>query len=193
MARDFGTDITVRGTRVLLRGETLSSPRALLPTGAKADTTGRLNTFANASVLTSGRLYLVAIPIVSDETLTSATFISGTTALSGGTNQWFALYDSSRNLLRQTSDDGATAWAGTSTKTLNFSSTFTTTYSGLYYLGLMVAATTVPSLLRVNSQADVAALPPILAGNSTTGLTSTAPDPAAAIIASANLPYAYVS
>ena len=41
-------------------------------------------------------------------TVSSITFMSGSTALSGGSNQWFCLLDSARNVLRKTADDGAT-------------------------------------------------------------------------------------
>lgn len=143
----------------------------------------------------SGRLWLHAIYLPAATLITSITYVSATTGATLPTNQWFALYDSSRNLLAQTVDDTTTAWAAGTPKTLAFASPFTTTYSGIYYLGIMVAATTVPSLYAISSAAGTAvlALPPIATGTSTTGLTTTAPNPAAAITVSTAIPYAYVS
>lgn len=145
------------------------------------------------AALVSQRLQMFAIDLPSGLTVTSITFVSGTTALATGVNQWFALFDSSRALLRQTTDDTSTAWAASTAKTLNLTSTFTTTYSGLHYLGIMVNATTVPTLTGTTGVAQVNGIAPILCGASTTGLTTTAPNPAAAIANQATEAWAYVS
>jgi hypothetical protein len=136
----------------------------------------------NSSVLSSGRLSLQAIYIPKDTLVSSISFWSATTALATATNQLFGLYDSSFNLLRQSVNDGATAWAANSIKTLALSSTFTTTYSGIYYLGIMVAATTVPTLKgnTAKTGGQLGAGAPSMGGTSTTGLTTTLPATAAA-------------
>jgi hypothetical protein len=136
----------------------------------------------NSSVLSSGRLSLQAIYIPKDTLVSSISFWSATTALATATNQLFGLYDSSFNLLRQSVNDGATAWAANSRKTLALSSTFTTTYSGIYYLGIMVAATTVPTLKgnTAKTGGQLGAGAPSMGGTSTTGLTTTLPATAAA-------------
>ncbi|HNU15382.1 MAG TPA: hypothetical protein PKI55_13085, partial [Chitinophagaceae bacterium] len=73
-----------------------------------------------------------------------------------------------------------TAWAANTRKTLNLTSTFTTTYTGLYYLGIMVTATTVPTMkgytARTGGQLNAAA--PSMGGTSNTGLTTALPNPA---------------
>jgi hypothetical protein len=151
------------------------------------------NTIGNtASTLVSGRLHLVSVHLDIGTVVTSITFVSGTTACATPTNEWVALFDSSRNLLRQ-STSVTTAWAASTAKTFTLSSTFTTTYTGLHYIGLMIAATTVPTLMASTGVTVINNLPPITTGSSSTGLTTTAPNPAAALTATTFTPYAYVS
>jgi hypothetical protein len=131
----------------------------------------------NTSVLSSGRLSLQAIWLPAGTTISSISFFSATSAANAPTNQLFGLFDSSRNLLRSSVNDGATAWAANSLKTLSLTSTFTTTYSGIHYLGIMVTATTVPTLkgntAKVGGQLNAAA--PSMGGTSNTGLTTALP------------------
>ncbi len=136
----------------------------------------------NTAVLSTGRLSLQAIYLPAGTVVSSISFWSATTAAGTPTNQLFGLYDSSLNLLRSSSNDTTTAWAANSKKTLALTSTFTTTYSGLYYLGIMVTATTVPTLkgntAKTGGQLNAAA--PSMGGTSTTGLTTALPATAAA-------------
>lgn len=137
----------------------------------------------NTALLATGRLSLQAIAIRAGELLTSISFWSATTALGTGTNQLFGLYDSALNLLRSSVNDGATAWGANTRKTLNLTSSFTTTYSGLYYLAIMVTATTVPTLKgrTAKTGGQLGASAPVLHGTSNTGLTTALPNPANAI------------
>ena len=156
---------------------------AFFVTGCKAETFPRhLVPEINTSLLSTGRLSLQAIAIREGELLTSISFWSATTAANTPTNQIFGLYDSDLTLLRATNNDTTTAWGANTRKTLNLTSTFTTTYTGLYYLGIMVTATTVPTIkgyaARTGGQLNAAA--PSLGGTSTTGLTTALPNPAAA-------------
>ncbi len=156
---------------------------ALFLTGCKAETFPRiLVPEVNTALLSTGRLSLQALAIQAGELLTSISFWSATTAAGTPTNQLFGLYDSSLNLLRSSNNDTTTAWAANTRKTLNLTSTFTTTYSGLYYLGIMVTATTVPTLKGYTARTggQLVAAAPSLGGTSTTGLTTTLPNPAAA-------------
>lgn len=131
----------------------------------------------NTSLLSSGRLSLQAIWLPANVTITSISFWSATTAGATLTNQLFGLYDSSRNLLRSSTNDTSTAWAANSRKTLSLTSTFTTTYSGLYYLGIMVTATTVPTIKGNTAKTDgsLNAGAPSMGGTSNTGLTTALP------------------
>lgn len=136
----------------------------------------------NTAALSTGRLSLQAIYIPANITINSISFWSATTALATGTNQLFGLFDSSYNLLRSSVNDTSTAWAANSKKTLSLTSAFTTTYSGIHYLGIMIAATTVPTLkgntAKTGGQLNAAA--PSMGGTSTTGLTTALPATAAA-------------
>jgi hypothetical protein len=163
-------------------------------TGALRETFSRGTSPAlNEALLLSGRLHMAAIDLPEGLPIASITFMSGTTAAVSPTNQWFALYDSSRALLRQTVDDLTTAWAANSEKTLALTAGFTTTYAGLHYLGLLVAAATVPTILALRSTTQVYALAPVLTGTSNSGLTDTAPNPANSLAGSPVWPWAWVA
>jgi len=168
---------------------------ALAPTGALAETYPRWMGSGNSVTLSSGRLMLQAIYLPQNITLTSISIRSGATALASGSNQWFALYNSALDLLMQTNDDTSIAWAANTVKTLNLTSTYTTTASGLFYVGVMVNATTTPTLTGWTENDDnvAANIAPVIRGNSTTGLTGAAPDPAGALTVTSYSLYAYCS
>lgn len=168
-----------------------------LPTGAIADTMDRRYALSNTlAALSTGRLSMTAIGLETGVTITSITVVSGTTAAVTPTNQIFGLYDSSRNLLRATSNNTTTAWGASTARTLNLTSTYLTTSSGLYYIGCMVTAGTVPTLQGSSSASSSLlgnAVTPIMSGTSSTGLTTSLPNPAAALTSSGIQFYAYVS
>jgi hypothetical protein len=163
---------------------------ALAPTGVLAASFPRHeSTVANVSPFATGQLFLVAIPLLAGTVVTSAFWWSATQAAVTPTHWWFSLHDSALAFLRQTADQTTTAWAATTKKTVAFATTYTATYSGLYYLGFMMAAATVISTYGASSNTNVMGDPPVLQGASTTGLTTTAPAPAGAITTNANRPY----
>lgn len=166
---------------------------ASTPSGALAETISAPLCTTDGSVLSTGRMSLVGIYLYAGTVVTSATFLSGGTPLGTGTHQWFALYSSALALLKQTSNDTNAAWAANTKKTLNFTSTYTVTTTGFYYLGINVTASTVPTLRTWAMSSGVSTQTPLLTGFSTSSLTTTAPDPAAAITSQTNIPYGYVS
>lgn len=124
---------------------------AMCPAG-RYETTSRMR-LGTSSTPTSGTLYLVPIWLPKGLVVSNISFCSGGTAGATLTNQWFTLHNSSRVALARTADNTTTAWAANTVKTLAIAqttagsaSTYTTTYSGLHYLGFMVAATTVPNI-----------------------------------------------
>lgn len=124
----------------------------------------------NFAALSTGRLTIVRICFPKGLPITNISFWSATTALSVGVNQWFSVFDLSLNKLAVTADDTNTAWAANTKKTLTVASgPFVTTYAGLHYLGVMVKATTVPTLI-----AQVAAVVGVRAGSGTTFLCAAA-------------------
>jgi hypothetical protein len=170
---------------------------ALGPTGTVANTYPRNgNRIVNVATLTSGTLALHAAYIPAGVTITNIAYKSGATAAVAPTNWWFGLFDSSRNILRQTADQTSTAWGTQTVMSVALSSAFVTTYSGLHYFGIMMAAGTVVSLHGVDASAvGTISAAPILCGNSSTGLTTPAscPNPAGAITTQSAYPYAWAT
>lgn len=139
-------------------------------------------TETNTSLLSSGRMSLQAIWLPAGLTINSISFWSATTAGATLTHQLFGLYDINLNLLATTTDDTSTAWAANSKKQLTLTTPFTTTYTGIHYLAIMVAATTVPTMKGNTARTDgsLAATAPSIGGTSNTGLTTALPATATA-------------
>lgn len=153
-----------------------------LPTSAVSETIPRWAPTSAALSLTSGQLrvaYGAVIP--AGATVSTITIVSGSTALSVGSNQWFALFDGSRVKLGVTADDTSTAWAASTSKTLTLSAAYTNT-TGLDivgYVGVCVVATTPPSLNgSLTATAAIADQVPKLGGQADSGLTNPASCPA---------------
>lgn len=136
--------------------------------------------------LTSGRLLVV--PIVLPATpITHIGFASGTTGLSGGTNQWFAIFDSALNLVAVTGDDTSTAWSSGAQKELAITGGPYTPTAGEHRLGIMVAASAPPTLRSVatpsgagtsgagNTAATGQTVPPTIPFSTTLSLASNIP------------------
>lgn len=145
---------------------------------------------------------ITAVPIVLEvgDRVTSLSVLSGATAASVPTNWWLALYDTAAvpALIAQTADQLTAAWAADTIKTLALSTAYTATSTGVYYVAVMVKATTVPSLIcRVAGRA--AANGALLTGYKVKGLTSgaalttTAPATLATPTTVVNRPWAAVS
>ncbi len=158
------------------------------PTSAIRASMARSSGFANVAPLSTGRLYMVAVHHAAGEVVTAISFLSATTALSGGTNQWAALFTSARVQLAVSADDTSTAWGASTVKTFTLSAPYTITATGLYYYGLNVTASTVPTLAGQSTLAAVTGVAPILSGYADASLTNPASCPAtAAAITSLNV------
>jgi hypothetical protein len=162
-------------TPVYSRSQTL-----WFPTGAVAETFPRnVVRIENLGPLSTGRLHLCGGAVIpGGATCSNITFVSATTALAAGTNQWFCLVNAATlAVLAKTADDTSTAWSANTAKTLALSATYTPAESVAVYIGIMVAAGTVPTLLSASTASAngaVASIAPIIAGSSTTGLTTPA-------------------
>lgn len=164
-----------------------------LPTGALAQTYER-RISQSSLALTSGRLCLSAIYLRAGLTVTSITYAGSSTAMSGGTHGWAALYTPSRTLMAQSPDDTGITWTVNTNKTFTLSSPQTTTIEGWHYVGIMhTVTTTMPTLASIIIIQNVTTVAPNMGGFSDSGLTTTAPSTAAAPSASFTVPYAYVS
>ena len=146
--------------------------------GAKAETMPRmLCTEANGGALGSGGLQLYGIYLAAGTVVSSISFFSATTAAGTPTNQFFALYGPTYALLAQSANDTTTAWAANSIKTLNMTTPYTVPVSGRYFIGIMITATTVPTLKCYAGGSTLALVVQSLRGSSNTGLTTSLPDP----------------
>ncbi|GGN86363.1 hypothetical protein GCM10010112_67840 [Actinoplanes lobatus] len=148
---------------------------------------------SNASVLTTQVLSTVPIYLFQGDTVTSITFVSATTAASVPTNWWFALYDPDGALVGQTADQTSTAWAANTKMTKALGTPAAITETGWYRAGIMVKATTPPTLAGValHNAVESAALISgelILSATSDSSLTDTAPATLGALTAIAGVP-----
>lgn len=157
--------------------------------GSLAQTLPRiLVTSTTAALTTSGTVYLVGITIPSGTVVSNITTLTGTGTLkTGGTHGWYILCDNNRVVRAATADqtDASTVWGTASTEYQlaiataggGAASTFTTTYSGLYYVGVMVAnsAGSQPNLCSSATQVAGIGLAPILSGATTTTAQTTPP------------------
>lgn len=131
-----------------------------LPRGALAQCSSRFTSgSANNALLVTQRATLVAIPLIKGMVVSSISVHSGATAAGAPTFQKFGLYDSGYNRLALTADDGATAWAAESLKTLALTDTYTVLATDIYYVAILVAAGTLPTLRGVGSN-NYSGLPP---------------------------------
>lgn len=148
-----------------------------------------------SAALTSGQQLFAPLVLQAGQVISQIGFWSGTTALSGGSNQWFGLWDVSRNKLAVTNDDTTTAWGANAEKLLTIATPYVVSSDGLYYASIMINATTVPTLLGISTQGNITGAVPVLTARDTTntGLTNPASAPATATFALAgSLPWAYV-
>ncbi len=199
---------TFTGT-VVLPNTNYSPPAGyLIPSTWKAETSSRLvvGSTATLAALTTTDISFFAIELPTGMSLSKIAFLSGSTAAGTPLNQWFCLYDQNYNALAVTADNTTTAWGTQTLRSLaightysagwNVASSFTTTYTGVYYLGIMVNATTVPTLVGGSINGTAAALTPVTGFTDTshTGLTVPTGAPALATVSTVLgvFPYAVV-
>lgn len=147
---------------------------AMRPAG-RFETTSRLRC-GTSSTPTSGTLYLVPIYLPKGAVISNLGFVS-VTGITSPTNYWFTLHDSSRVAVARTANQTTTAWASNTAKTLavaqttaGSATTYTTTYTGLHYLGLMYTGSAL-TLMSEGTTAQLGDLAPAF-GASSTGQTT---------------------
>ena len=148
---------------------------------------------SDTAALTTQVLTTVALPLNAGDLVTKLAFKSGATAAGTPTNYWFALYDTAGALIAQTADQTTTAWAADTTKDLALSTPYLVTKPGVYYAGIMVKASTPPSLVgvtlaRAALSAGFLSTDVVLSQTSGTGLTDTAPATIGTVTAIAAVP-----
>lgn len=146
------------------------------PAVATAETFPRSLISTGSSAMVSGTLYCMAIGMKQNVAVSNLTFVTKGTAETGGTHLWYVLLDNAMVVRAVTSDQtGATAMTSTNTHYTFSTNSYTTTYSGLYYIGVCVVASGMPVLCALSTTAipnDVVGLSPVLCGSSSTGQTT---------------------
>ena len=169
------------------------SPAATLVENFPRD---QISTDLVASLVTQ---VMTSVPILlqQGDVVTNLSFLSGATAAGTPTNWWFALYSNAATpaLLAQSADQTSTAWAADTLKTLALSAPQSIAVTGIYWAAIMVKATTVPTLMgktlaRAAAAAALITGQIVLAQNSGSVLTATAPSTIASPTAQAVIPYA---
>ena len=155
----------------------------------------------NSSVgLNSGTLLMTAMYLPAGVTVGHLATSSGSAGMSSPTHWWFGLYDSNLNQLAVTADQTSTAWAANTYMSLavatiasGASSTFTTTYTGLYYFGILGTWSVSGANIMAVAQAGtgITSQAPVLCGTSDTSQTTppSFPHTATAITAGTSLIY----
>jgi hypothetical protein len=130
-----------------------------------------------ALTMSTGVLSIAAIRLVTGQTVQGAGFVASTQAGATMTHWWMALLDSGYTCRAVTADQTSGAIAASTWQNLAFAASYTAPLTGIYYLGVMVAASTIPTLC--GSTAPLAAMvtgtgapTPLLGGVSSTSQTT---------------------
>lgn len=163
------------------------------PASCVAETFSRKG-LANVAPLSTGRLSVQAIKLRKNQIVTSISFLSGTQAAVAPTAWLFSLFAPGVGGARlgQSADQTSTAWAASTLKTLALTTPYTVTATGIYYVGIHMAAGTVVSLAGIATLATVKAIAPSRGGTADTGLTTAAPATLGTITEDAIDIYAFV-
>ena len=112
------------------------------PVPAVAATMPLNRAVAQQGAMTSGILYVTSLGMDAGTPVSSCTMFTNVAAKTGGTHGWYVLLDNTRTVVAVTADqtDAATVWGATSTGyPLPWAAPYTATYTGRYYVGVMVA------------------------------------------------------
>lgn len=174
----------------------------LKPTAALFETFPRQYVnVTTAAIGSTGVLFMNAVFIPAGVTIGHISFFGGGAA-SVPSHWWFNLCDNNFNQLAATADQTSTAWGANTQQTLAIAttaqgpqSTFTTAYTGLHYIGIMMTANTIVTIAGITSaQQILTGVAPTLGGASTASLTTvpTFPTTFSTPPGSTRLHYAYV-
>lgn len=172
------------------------NPLALLNGLTALENFDRRLATADAACLTSGIMTLVALPLYKGFVVNKLSVEVGGTAAGTPTHSWGALYDLSLNKLAQSADGTTAALPINTPADFTLTAAQTIAATGVYYAGVMVAATTVPTLRGSAGFADtdlsigLGTGQKLLIATNGSGLTATAP--AGPITLTAKTPGFYV-
>lgn len=166
--------------RDILAGYATAAPAS--PTTFYRSNQPRIGLYDSASdtgqvALATGVMTTVPVFLAAGDVITNISARSGATAAGTPTNYWFALYSDAATpaLMSQSADQTSTAWAANTTKTLALAAAQTISRTGIYWVGIMVTATTPPTLLGSAAVAPIVTGERNLSQSSGSSLTTTAP------------------
>ena len=172
------------------------------PTGVIASTCHAFTASATATP-TSGTLFIQRIFLPIGQKVSNIGFVTGLTAANGPTHWWTALLDNGYKQQAHSADQLTAAIAASTWQTLAMATPYTATYSGAYFLALMIAtSTTQPTVVSTTTVPNAALISgtgligPVPGGTSTASLTAPGTDGTtvyATPTAAANFYYMYCS
>ena len=171
-------------------------PRAVMSGTYFAESVPReFCTETNTAALASGTLFMQAIYLRAGDLVSNLTWWSATTAANTPTNQLSGLYDTSLNQLAVSANGTTGAWAANTAKTFAMGTPYRVPSSRVYYAALMVTATAVPTIkgMPALTGGQLQAQSPALHATSSTGLTTSLPNPAGALTTGGTIGCLYVA
>lgn len=133
-------------------GSMISSPATSYGIDSALAQTMHPHIASTSAAPVSGTLYIQAVFLPAGVNVKKIGFSTGTTAASGPTHWWTALLDNTYKQQAHSADQTTGAIAASTWQNLTLATSYTTTYSGTYYLALMVAtSTTQPTILQSGS------------------------------------------
>lgn len=151
---------------------------ALQPAGTVAATHDRASTaFANYTTVASGTLNMTAIYIPVNTVINNINCITGSTASVGVTHNWAVLADKNLKVLGVSADNTSADLALNTVESYALTTPVTTAYSGLYYVGFVIATggggATQPTMQgQTDAASTVMNVAPKICGTSNTGATT---------------------
>lgn len=132
------------------------------------------------SMFTDQQMHLCPVVLYAGTTAAYVSFATGGTGVGTPVNWWFALYDSSLNLMAQTADQTTAAWPANTITTLALSTPQAILTTGVYFVGGMVNHSVAPAIITKITGPDASTPLYVGLGNGRydTGLTTTAPSTA---------------
>jgi hypothetical protein len=135
------------------------------PAGAIAETMPRNMVTATKTAGATGTLYLNAIGLPLNAVVSTITMMTGATPETGGSHGWYALLDSGGTVRAVTADQtGTAAWAANTDVGFAVGTAYTTTYTGLHYVGVCITASGMPTFTGAAALVNVATIAPQLLG-----------------------------
>jgi hypothetical protein len=150
--------------------------------GELTETANRSTVGTLTTAVASGTLYIFSCGLMAGESVGHIGFATGTVAANGPTHWWVALLDNTYKQQAHSADQTTTAMGASTWFNLAMTAPFTATYTGTYYLAIVVVATVAQPTIASNAATPTVfvtgtnAPTPLIGGASTTGLTTPGTD-----------------